>query len=106
MTQNPPEGEEPDYRFTLANERTQLAYLRTGMALVAAGVALRELTRHPLHAIAGGILIITGSLVTVLSYSRWRRIQQRLRHSGPIPAPAIPLLLIAAISTAAALVLI
>ena len=30
----------PDYRFTLANERTLLAWLRTGLALVAGGVAV------------------------------------------------------------------
>jgi putative membrane protein len=32
----------PDYRFSLANERTLLAWLRTGLALVAGGVAVAE----------------------------------------------------------------
>ena len=34
------EGEEPDPRFTLANERTFLAWVRTALALVAAGIGL------------------------------------------------------------------
>ena len=36
-------GEEPDYRFTLANERTFLAWIRTALALIAGGVALVQL---------------------------------------------------------------
>jgi len=34
------EGEEPDPRFTLANERTFLAWVRTALALVAGGIGL------------------------------------------------------------------
>jgi putative membrane protein len=36
-------GEEPDYRFTLANERTFLAWIRTSLALLAGGVAVVQL---------------------------------------------------------------
>jgi putative membrane protein len=38
------EGSEPDPRFTLANERTFLAWIRTALALPAGGVALEALT--------------------------------------------------------------
>ena len=31
--------QEPDYRFTLANERTYLAYLRTSLACYAGGLS-------------------------------------------------------------------
>lgn len=34
------QGEEPDARFSLANERTFLAWIRTSLALIAGGVAL------------------------------------------------------------------
>src|ERR1043165_2701247 len=37
------EGQDPDYRFTLANERTFLAWIRTSLALLAAAVALVQL---------------------------------------------------------------
>lgn len=33
-------GSEPDARFSLANERTFLAWIRTALALIAGGVAL------------------------------------------------------------------
>jgi putative membrane protein len=36
------EGTEPDYRFTLANERTFLAWIRTALALLAGGVLLHQ----------------------------------------------------------------
>ncbi|WP_143342795.1 YidH family protein, partial [Crossiella equi] len=39
-------GEEPDPRFTLANERTFLAWIRTSLGLMAAGVAVEALG-HP-----------------------------------------------------------
>lgn len=34
------EGQEPDPRFTFANERTFLAWVRTALALVAGGIGL------------------------------------------------------------------
>src|SRR5262249_51837567 len=34
------EGTQPDYRFSLANERTFLAWIRTGLALVGGGLAV------------------------------------------------------------------
>jgi hypothetical protein len=38
--------QEPDYRFTLANERTFLAWIRTALALIAGGVAVAQLVRR------------------------------------------------------------
>ena len=37
------EGTDPDPRFTLANERTFLAWIRTSIAFMAAGVAIDAL---------------------------------------------------------------
>ena len=36
------EGDDPDYRFTLANERTFLAWIRTALAILAGGVLLHQ----------------------------------------------------------------
>jgi putative membrane protein len=40
------QGQEPDYRFSLANERTFLAWIRTALAILASGVALDQLVLH------------------------------------------------------------
>lgn len=93
-------GEEPDYRFTLANERTLLAYLRSALALMAAGVALWQLT-GPVEATAGTALLATGAVVAMLSYPRWRAVQKALRRGAPLPATTLPLIVIAALAAAA-----
>jgi putative membrane protein len=38
-------GEAPDYRFSLANERTFLAWIRTALGFLAAGVGRPARTR-------------------------------------------------------------
>lgn len=90
-------GSEPDPRFSLANERTALAWLRTGLALVGGGVALTTLGTFAeagvfldviaaLACVAGGTLAV-GALVS------WRRAERALRLKKPLPPPsALPIL--------------
>lgn len=61
------EGEEPDPRFSLANERTFLAWLRTALALLAGGVAVRalDLPFEETHERAVGGLLVVLAVVTV-----------------------------------------
>ncbi|SDD71540.1 YidH family protein [Actinokineospora iranica] len=91
------EGEEPDYRFTLANERTFLAWVRTALALVAGGVAVAQYLPDlgaPLpRSVIGVALIALGAVLAALSHRRWRRTQRAMRLGRPLPAtPQIPLL--------------
>ena len=88
---------EPDYRFTLANERTFLAWIRTSLALVAGGVAVRELAeplgvrgaRTGLAAAA----ILAGVLLAVWSLVHWTQVERAMRSGRPLPsALAIPVL--------------
>lgn len=80
---------EPDYRFTLANERTLLAWLRTALSLLAAGVALDQLV--PEFAVPGartatGVALgLLSVLAAVGGLLRWRRVQQAMRHDEPLP---------------------
>lgn len=88
------EGEEPDYRFTLANERTFLAWLRTALALIAGAVALTQFV--PQFSIAGlraalaALLAVTGTLLAAFAYRRWARVQQAMRHKRPLPMTWLP----------------
>jgi putative membrane protein len=91
------EGQQPDYRFSLANERTFLAWIRTVLALLAASVAVSQLLTHGRidwgrHAIA--IVLAAAALVLALNtYRRWGATERAMRRSGPLPAPSLLLLL-------------
>jgi putative membrane protein len=82
-------GSEPDYRFTLANERTFLAWARTALGLLAAGVAVRQLVEP--FGIGGGrtalaLLGIAASAVLVVgAYRRWVNVQLAVRRGEPLP---------------------
>jgi putative membrane protein len=84
-------GTEPDARFSLANERTFLAWVRTALALLAAGVALEALDL-PLHAglrrAAALVLVTLGVLAPVQAWTGWARTERALRERRPLPAPA------------------
>jgi len=108
------EGTEPDPRFTFANERTFLAWSRTALALVVAGLAVVQLLppfpgvpwgRHVL----GVPLIVFGAVVAVVAYGEWVKSQRALRLGRPLPRSVMPGLLatlIAVIGAIAAVVLL
>ncbi|MCB0917882.1 MAG: DUF202 domain-containing protein [Actinobacteria bacterium] len=83
------EESEPDYRFTLANERTMLAWLRTSLALIAGGVALETfaVTLQPtwLPQVVGLMAIAGGAVIALLGYFNWRRVQKAMRRGDPLP---------------------
>ena len=95
---DPPEApEDPDYRFTLANERTYLAWLRTALALLASGVAVAQLV--PEFAVPGarhgvGIaLSVLGVWVAAAAVLRWRRVQRAMERGENLPPTWMPLVL-------------
>ena len=100
------EGTEPDPRFTFANERTFLAWSRTALALVVAGLGVVQLLppfpgvpwgRHVL----GVPLIVFGAVVAVVAYGEWVRSQRALRHGQPLPRSVMPQLLAAVVTVIA-----
>jgi putative membrane protein len=105
-------GEEPDPRFTLANERTFLAWTRTALAALATGLAVAELLRsEPRSArlVVSVPLIVIAGVIGVSSYPRWRMLERALRLDEPLPCPpaAAPLgIAIALIALAAVIVLV
>jgi putative membrane protein len=83
-------GEEPDPRFTLANERTLLAWLRTALALVVAGVAIVALADLISPAwlvdVTASLAFVGGGLTAALGYVQWQRVERALRCQQPLPA--------------------
>jgi putative membrane protein len=83
-------GDEPDPRFTLANERTLLAWLRTALALVVAGVAIVALAELISPAwlvdVTASLAFAGGALTATLGYVQWQRVERAMRSHEPLPA--------------------
>jgi putative membrane protein len=103
-------GEDPDYRFTLANERTFLAWIRTSLALLAGGIAVVQLVpsfsvpagRHLL----GIPLVLLSIVLSVYSYRHWAAAERSIRLRRPLPPSVLPPLLGAATAVISLLALI
>ncbi|ANS31928.1 hypothetical protein R1CP_36610 (plasmid) [Rhodococcus opacus] len=84
---------EPDYRFTLANERTFLAWIRTALALLAAGVAVGELfateTDGLGHTALAAACVTVATTLSLGAFYRWRQVQAAMRRDKPLPPPTI-----------------
>ena len=91
-------GEEPDPRFTLANERTFLAWSRTALALIGGGVAVGQLLDF--SSVAARLTcalapILLGAVLAVAGLRRWVGVQAALRAGRPLPpAQTAPILAI------------
>ena len=91
------DGTEPDHRFSLANERTFLAWIRTALALLAGGVLLDQFaTKLSPPVVVVGIAIVLcvlAALLCGLAYFRWKAIEIAMRHARALPSTiAMPLL--------------
>jgi putative membrane protein len=96
-------GTEPDARFTFANERTFLAWSRTALALVVAGLAIVQLLppfpRVPVgRHLLGLPLIALGAVLAVTAYTEWVRNQHALRRGEPMPRSVLPWILSATVT--------
>jgi putative membrane protein len=81
-------GIRPDYRFSFANERTFLAWIRTALALVGGGVAVSQLL--PEFDVPGGgrllglPLIALGAVIALTSLRRWEQSERAMRLGDPL----------------------
>jgi putative membrane protein len=99
-------GVEPDPRYTLANERTFLAWVRTALAMLAGGVAIHALGLPATDWVRSALavaLVGFGALVTVLALVRWARIERAMRTGQPLPAFSLGILMTVAVVVGAAL---
>jgi putative membrane protein len=101
----PAEGDRPDYRFTLANERTLLAYTRTALAGVVTGAALIGtplLTDGPAWiALVGVLPIVAGALVAAGARRRFLASERAMRTGEPLPPPLLAVRMSTAVAVAA-----
>ena len=80
-------GSEPDPRFTFANERTFLAWNRTALALIAAGLGAAQFLHFNLHGLRFVIavpLILLGAVLAVASYVHWQDSERAMRLREPL----------------------
>lgn len=88
-----PGGDEPDPRFSLANERTFLAWIRTAMALLAGGIAVEafavDIFEPTVRKGIAVLLIVLGMFVSGGAFMRWLGVERSMRHSRPLPLPLI-----------------
>lgn len=86
-------GDEPEVQASLANERTALSWIRTGMTLIAGGVALATLSSFgdlPLVILViAGLASLGGAALGVWALVSWRRTERALRLRQPIPEPSV-----------------
>lgn len=94
-------GHEPDYRFTLANERTFLAWARTALAILAGAMVLHQLpppgSRLFMLGATCGLSVLSG-LLAMGAYRQWQRNQHAMRHALPLPRSPLILLLAASLA--------
>lgn len=99
-------GDEPDPRFSLANERTFLAWVRTALAMLAGGVALHALGLPEtawVRTTLAVLLVALGGLVTLFALVRWARVERAMRTQTPLPSFTLGYVLTGAVLVGAVL---
>ena len=97
---------DPDPRFTLANERTLLAWTRTALALLAAGIGAYQLlpaafgSNRQLLAL---LLVAAAAVLALCAYPQWRFVERALRSGSVLPRSPIPAVAAGAVALVAIL---
>ena len=103
-------GRDVDPRFTLANERTFLAWIRTALALISIGLAVTQLL--PPFDLPGGRriigipLMVLGIVVAVQALREWLRNERAMREGRPVPRPRLSAAVTVVIATVGVFALI
>lgn len=83
------EGQAPDYRFSLANERTYLAWIRTALALLAGAIGIDQLTPElaniSVRVFISSFLCLCSGLLALFAYIRWAKNERAMRNNLELP---------------------
>lgn len=88
-TMTPDAEGELDYRFSLANERTFLAWIRTAIGLLAAGILAAKALNFEHDAVRWIVsvpAIVAGIATAADAFTRWRGYEAAMRSGRPLPA--------------------
>ncbi len=82
------EGQAPDPRLSLANERTFLAWTRTALAMIAGGVGIEAFVGEAIPAwvriLVACVLLAIGAVLAVGSFLRWRNVEIAMRRGDDL----------------------
>jgi putative membrane protein len=82
-------GTDPDPRFSLANERTFLAWVRTALGLIALGVAVATFVSTQetkgVSLLLAAVLLLLGGILAAGSWWRWLSVERAMRDGHGIP---------------------
>ncbi|MFJ8851090.1 YidH family protein [Streptomyces sp. NPDC102437] len=98
------EGDTPDYRFSLANERTFLAWIRTALALIGGGFAVDQFLPELAWGIRAGLalaLLAAGVFCALRAVNHWVRCERAMRRGEDLPVSRFPTLLALAVGVVA-----
>ncbi|MET9323941.1 DUF202 domain-containing protein [Streptomyces sp. NPDC003038] len=98
------EGQTPDYRFSLANERTFLAWIRTALALVGGGFAVDQFLPDLRWAVRAGMafaLLAVGAACALRAVNHWVRCERAMRRGEDLPLSRFPVVLSAGVGLVA-----
>src|SRR6185295_8241477 len=94
-----------DVQLSFANERTFLAWERTALGLITAGLAITQLL--PSFDFPGGRrliglpLIALGTLIAAVAYWEWRRNREAIAEDRPLPSSHLPLVVAVVVTVVA-----
>lgn len=98
------DGEDPDPRFTLANERTFLAWIRTALGLIAAAVGLEafggDVIGSAVRTAFACALLVCSAILVVVAVARWLSVERAMRTQRPLPLPWAAFFLAVLLATA------
>jgi putative membrane protein len=104
-------GDELDYRFSLANERTFLAWIRTALALVGGGLAVDQLLPElgrptALRISIATVLLVLGAATAVHASVRWMHVERQMRSGNDLPPSSYPRILAVVVAAGAVLLVV
>ena len=98
-------GSTPDYRFSLANETTFLAWIRTSLALIVGVLGIDQLfpdiAPAPLRISMCVALAIIGAVLAILAYRRWAQMEEAMRNNRELPFSGVMLVMTVGVAAAA-----